>query len=198
MKLNRKTVISIAALFLISIVITHAQNSSINGIYLNSHDYEAGKLSLIFQCNSSDQIKLNDFLASPFVDVTIAGKSIQLNKDSIFGYRNCKNEAYRFYKKHDEEFQILENKGIVLYLSYTQVISNNGKTSHVIPSYFFSRTPDSEIMPLTISNLKRAFPDNIRFHDMLDTEFGSGEALSAYSSTNNMYKINYLLSQSNR
>jgi hypothetical protein len=198
MKSNKKTVIFIAALLLMSIVTVDAQNIPGSGIYLNTHDYETGKLSYVFQCNSQDKIKLNDFLSSSFINITIGGKTTQLSKDSIFGYRNCKNETYRFYKKHDEEFQIIENKGVIVYLSSTKIVSNNGKTSRVVPAYFFSKTADSEILPLTISNLKKAFPDNIKFHDMLDTEFGSGEALSAYSSINNMYKINYLLSQSNR
>lgn len=198
MKSNKKPAIFIAVLLLISIITGYAQNVPGSGIYLNSHDYEKGKLSFAIQCNSHNKIKLHDFLASSYIDITIDGKSVHLNKDSIFGYSNCKNETFRFYKKHDEEFQILENKSIVLYLSYTRISSNNGKTSYLVPSYFFSKTTDSEIMPLTISNLIRTFSDNIKFRDMLDTEFSNGEALSSFSTINNMYKINYLLSQSNR
>jgi hypothetical protein len=197
MKLNKKTVSTIISLAFTGITAVNAQDNSICGIYLNSRDYNQGKISFAFNCNSSGKIKLNDFLSSKFVDVIIDGKRIQLNKDSIFGYCNCKNETYRFYKKHDEEFRILESKVIILYLSYIRVSSNNGKTNQVVPAYFFSKTDSSEILPLTIMNLKRVFPDNIKFHDMLDIEFGSGEPLSAYLASDKMYKVNELLNEPN-
>jgi hypothetical protein len=193
MKSNKKPVILIAFLLLLNLVTVQAQNSAVSGIYLNVHDYETGKLFY-----TRGKIKLRDFLASSFVNVVIDGKPTKLNKNSIFGYRNSKNETYRFYKKHDEEFLILENKAVVLYSSYTRISSNNGKTNHLVQAYFFSKTTDSEILPLTISNLKKAFPDNIKFHDMLDTEFSSDEALSAFSEPNKMYTINYLLTKSDQ
>lgn len=198
MKLSRKSIIIILILLTIGTAILHAQNSSTGGIYLNYRDYESGKLSYSFQCDSRDKIKMNDFLGSSFISIDTDGKTTILNKDSIFGYRNCKNETYRFYKKHDEEFLILENKALVLYLSYKRITSNNGKKISLVPAYFFSKTADSEILPLTILNLKKAFPENIKFHDLLDTEFAGGEALSAFSVTYKMYMINYLLSKSNQ
>ena len=193
MKSNKKTTILIALLLSIGLVDMQAQNSSVSGVYLNSHDYETGKLSYL-----KSKIRLHDFIASSFMNAVIDGKSTRINKDSIFGYRNCKNETYRFYQNHDEEFLILENKTIVLYLSYIRITSNNGKTNHLVPAYFFSKTADSEILPLSISNLKKAFPGNLRFHDMLDMEFGSGATLSEFSEPNKMYIINYLLTKSNQ
>lgn len=196
MKSNKKTAILIALLLLIGLA--QAQNSHVSGIYLNSHDYETAKLSYVSQCNAGDKIRLHDIIASSFISIVIDGKTNRFSKDSIFGYQNCKNETYRFYQKHDEEFLILENKTVVLYRSYVQITSNNGKTNHIVPAYFFSKRADSEILPLTISNLKKAFPGNLKFHDMLDVEFGNGEALSAFSEPNKMYTINYLLTKSNQ
>jgi len=193
----------IVIIFGISPIVLSAQNATTttgkatSGIYMNSHDFKEGKLSYSFDCISPGKIKLNDFLSCKYVDVTVDSKKTKLNKDSIFGYVNCKNETYRFYKKHDEEFRILESKGIVIYSSYINVSSNNGKIHHLTLQYFFSKTEDSEILPLTVLNLKKAFPDNIKFHDMLDLEFGNGEPLSIYSASANTYKINLLLNQSN-
>ena len=202
MKPNKKIVL--LAIFLLPVIVTKTfaqdipANVSVSGIYLSSNDYSEGKLSFTFSCNTSGKIKLNDFLSSAYVDVITDGKKIKLNKDSIFGYKNCKNETYRFYKKHDEEFLILENKSIVLYVSYVRVSSNDGKINNLVRAYFFSKTESSEIIPLTIQNLKHAFPGNVKFHAMLDAEFGSEEALSTYSANDGMYKVNYLFNKANQ
>jgi len=173
-----------------------SQNSG-SGIYVNAGDYSKDNLSYSYDCKSNGKIKLHHFFSCKHVDVIVAGKKIRLNKDSIFGYHNCKNEDYRFYKTYDEEYRILENKGITIYISYVRISPYNSKGIQLAPAYFFSRTIDSEILPLTIQNLKKAFRDNMKFHDMLDVEFGGGEALSVYSVTDKMYKVNLLLTQSN-
>jgi len=99
-----------------------------------------------------------------------------LEKDSTFGYRDCKQNDYRFYREYDHEYQILETKSI-------------------ISSYFFSTTLNSEILPLTVANLKRTFPGNLKFHDKLNTEFNGATDIAVYDNEHKMYKVNYLLSQ---
>jgi hypothetical protein len=53
--------------------------------------------------------------------------------------------------------------------------------------------PDSQILSLTLENLKQSFPDNHRFHDMLDANFGAGQPLEQYDEFHKMFKINRLL-----
>ena len=170
---------------------------SLCGVYLNSPDYTKGHLSYSFDCKSSGRIELHHLLAGKYADVIIDGKKTRLNKDSIFGYRNCKNEDYRFYKSYDEEFQILENKGIVIYQSYIRGSSYNSKNVLMVPSYFFSSTISSGILPLTLQNLKRVFAGNIKFQVMLDAEFVGGESVSDYSVNDKMYKVTLLFNKSN-
>lgn len=202
-RIRMKTIISFLVVFYSNLfTCLLAQNGDRNrdsetcGIYMNSSDFRNSKISLAFNCKSSGKIKLHDFFAGKYVDVITNGTKTRLNKDSIYGYHTCKNEDYRFYKSHDEEFRILENKGIVIYKSFVNVSSPDKKFSHLALTYFFSKTTNSDILPLTILNLKRAYPDNIKFHDMLDREFAGGEPLSAYSSSDKMYKVNYLFSHS--
>lgn len=203
MNLNSKIVSLVVGFCTLGALPLSSQNagmrvcSTIGGVYMTSGDYNKGTISLSFDCKSSGKIKLHHFFAGRHVDIIADGKKTKLNKDSIFGYHNCKNEDYRFYKTYDEEFLIRENKGIVIYSSYVRVPSSNMKENKVEMKYFFSKTINSEIMPLTILNLKRAFPDNSKFHDMLEMEFGGGESLVAYSVTDKMYKINVLFNQSN-
>lgn len=177
--------------------INSTAGQSMSGVYFNAKDYEKHSLSLSFACESSGKLKLHHLFSSKYADIIVGGKKTRLNKDSIFGYHNCKNEDYRFYKKYDEEFQILETNGIIIYLSYVVISPYNTKIPQIAPAYFFSKTIDSKILPLTLENLKSAYPDNVKFHDMLNVEFGDGEPLSAYSSLDKMYKVNIIFNKSN-
>ena len=167
---------------------------SYRGIYIDSLDFKAGKLSYSMNCDlSSGKIKLNHFLCKGYIDVVNGNKKVQLNKDSIFGYKDCKQKDFRFYKECDHEYQIEENKTMVIYIADVPVTPSNGKAIQLVPHYYFSVTLDSEIIPLTIKNLKKAFPDNRKFHDKLDTEISSEKDLVSYDEVHKMYKVNYLI-----
>jgi hypothetical protein len=202
MKLNNKILLLLVSVTLVNSGSISSQNTTIDtngdvcGVYMNSGDYGKHNLPLSYACKSSGKLKLHRLFASKYADLVINGRKTRLYKDSIFGYHTCKNEDYRFYKKHDEEYRILENKGVVLYLSYIRVSPYNAKTIQIVPAYFFSKTINSEILPLTMQNLKKTFPDNSKFDGMLDTEFGPGEPLSAYSVNDKMYKVSLLLNKS--
>ncbi len=200
MNSNKFKIISFFILVLstLNTLSSYAQGAGlgISGIYMNSREYSAGKLSLSFSCNSSAKIKLHHTFAGKYAEVINGGMKTRLYKDSIFGYHNSDNEDYRFYKSYDEEFRILESKGIVIYSSYVRASSPTGKKNDLALTYYFSKTIDSEILPLTVWNLKRAFPGNIKLHELLDLEFGSGKPLSTYLAKDKIYLINYLLNKS--
>ena len=83
-----------------------AQNNS-SGIYKTWQDYKANKLSITCNCNSSDKIKLHHFFSKNYIDVIEGGNKFRLYKDNIFGYRDCKQNDYRFYKEGDKEYKII-------------------------------------------------------------------------------------------
>jgi hypothetical protein len=190
------------AFFLLMLLVkfSFAQKSdtiAYSGIYMNSKDYKGNKLSYEVSCDSSSgKIRLNHFLSKNYIDVFKNEKKIQLFKDSIFGYRDCKQNDYRFYTERDKEYQIAENKTIVIYVADVAVTSANGKAREFVQKYFFSTTLNSTILPLTVTNLKKAFPDNLKFHNKLDLEFSSENDISTFDDVHKMYKVNYLLSQS--
>ncbi len=175
----------------------HVDTIAYTGIFMTAQDYAANKLSYTVNCDSSaHKIKTDCIFSQNHVKVINNGKKIKLNKDSIFGYRNCKQKDFRFYKNDDREYRIMENKGMVIYVADVRLNSTTGKTFILVPAYFFSRTLSSEILPLNVINLKRTFPENLRFHDSLDVEFTDVNNLSAFDSVHKMYRVNYLLSQS--
>ena len=88
----------------------------------------------------------------------------------------------------NERYQVLEAKD--LYIYSTDVVVRKGASEK---AYFFSVGPAGEIFPLTIVNLKKAFPDNHRFHDSLDMTFKDNSQLTKYDDFHKMFKVNRLL-----
>ena len=90
-----------------------------------------------------------------------------------------------------QRYEILEAKDLVIYS--TGVLVRKGT---IEKNYFFSVGVDGEIFPLTILNLKKAFPDNHAFHDSLDLMFNNDWQLTKYDDFHKMYKVNRLLAAS--
>ena len=90
-----------------------------------------------------------------------------------------------------QRYEILEAKDVVIYS--TDVIVRKGAMEK---NYFFSVGASEEIFPLTILNLKKAFPDDHRFHDSLDMMFKNDSQLTKYDGFHKMYKVNRLLAAS--
>src|SRR5215510_8648978 len=91
---------------------------------------------------------------------------------------------------HDR-YQIIEAKTVYIYS--LDVLVRKGASEK---AYFFSVGPDGEVLPLTILNLKKAFPDNHTFHDLLDMSFKHDSDLTKYDDFHKMFKVNRLLEAS--
>ncbi len=193
--MNIKKLLLLLLLLVIKSSFAQKQDSiPYSGIYINAQDFKTGKLAYIMNCDlTTGKIRLNHFLCKGYIDVVNGDKKVRLTKDSIYGYKDCKQNDFRFYKECDHEYQIEENKTIVIYIADVPVVPSSGKAIQLVPHYYFSVSLESEIIPLTIKNLKRAFPDNQKFHDKLDTEISSEKDLVSYDGVHKMYKVNYLI-----
>ena len=89
----------------------------------------------------------------------------------------------------NEEYKIEEVRSITIYS--LQESAPSGKSFRWINVYYFSSTPDDEIKPLTIENLKFAFPDNHKFHDTLNETFKDNVSVSEYDTFHKMFKVNH-------
>ena len=193
-----KKSILILLIFLLNFSFAQKPDSVIyRGIFMNAQDYKNDRLVFKSNCDSSlGKIRLNHFFSRNYIDVMPGANKIRLSKDSIFGYRDCKKTDYRFYREYDHEYEIMENKAVVVYIADLPLTSSSGKTAKLVPNYFFSTTLSSEVLPLTLTNLKNSFPGNFKLFDLLDRELKAGNDFSSYDDAHKMYKINYLLSQS--
>ena len=61
------------------------------------------------------------------------------------------------------------------------------------PKYYFTTASSDVLQPLTLTNLKNAYPNNHAFHDALDANFKEDKDLISYDEFHKIYKVNRLL-----
>lgn len=168
---------------------TVAHATDVKGVYLTSEDYAQARLSSESDCAPDEhKVELHDWLHKPFIHVTHNGVVRRYEKNEIFGFRTCKGQDYRFVG--NLEYEILEAQRLVLY-----ILEINARR-RTVRRYFFSDGAGGTVTPLTRVNLKRAFPDNHRFHDALDQTFRRDADLKQYDEFHGMFKVNRLLTAS--
>ena len=165
-----------------------------SGIYLNAADYAEHRLSSEGDCKSSThKLELHDVLNKPYIHVTHGTETKRYEKSNLFGFRSCAGLDYRFAGNH--EYQILEARQLYIYV--VQAPARLGKDTasglNKVSTYYFSAGANGQIVSLTVSNLKQAFPDNHRFHDGLDQMLGTVGDLAQYDDFHKMFKVNRLL-----
>jgi len=102
-------------------------------------------------------------------------------------------DARNYRVSGNVRYEILEARAIYIYS--TDVLVRKGTSEK---AFFFSVGPSGDILPLTILNLKNAFPDNHTFHDNLDMAFKHDSDLTRYDDFHKMFKVNRLLVASER
>ena len=141
----------------------------------------------VCQTNKSGvYLSLNDFTQNK---LTYKSKH-SYSKDDVYGYANAKNEKYRFYDK--SSYKIVDTLSFFTYYQYKMEPGINGKGLVKTDEYYFSVKGDGPLLPLTINNLKKAFPENNKFHYALDALFKSDNELLAYDGYLKMYKLKYI------
>lgn len=139
------------------------------------------------------KINLNELFNKPYITIKLNDTIIKLCKDSVFGLLDCTNTIYRLYLK--DRFTLINTGEHVLIYSQTTFVQNK---SFPETNYFFSVSANSAILPLTIWNLKKAFPGDDSFHDLIDAYFKYDSELINYDYFHKEFKINYLFDLTHR
>jgi hypothetical protein len=167
---------------------THAKSQS--GIYLSPSDFKNNKLTYEDNCTDRTHIHIHDFFWSmPAISVTHDGKKYTYKKSEVYGYRDCKNEVYRFY--NSTEYRIVEAGEIFVYVLEKNIAQSKGFI--VVNEYYFSTAADNEVLPLTLSNLKSSYMNNDKFLRQLATM--NADDVQEYDQAHSTFKINYLYSK---
>ncbi len=176
--------------FLLLNVAAFAQNEK-SGVYLTFNDYLNNKLSYESNCKTEKEtFHLNEFLNEAHITVIRNDKKIKLAKDSIYGFVACDAPLTRFQFR--EHYHLAE-KGTV-WIFYKEVSVSQGKGMKTEKQYYFSTKGDGKLMELTTNNIKLAFPENHKFHDLLDAQ--SQYNVWEYDTFHKMFKVNHFLQQS--
>jgi hypothetical protein len=106
---------------------------------------------------------------------------------SVSGQAKNYHDELRLYNK--VVYKIEDTYGFVIYSKDVHVVGSKARLSE--RKYFFSLNERSEIIPLTINNLKHTFRDH-EFHDLLDIHFRSNHELTRYDHYSKEYKLKYI------
>ena len=190
--MKTKLIIATSLLVLKSTLSFSQKDSS--GIYFTANDFVKHRLSFAINCKTQKhKIKSNLVFRPKEISIKHGDSTYTYPKDSVYGIKYCDGSIDRIY--NNTEFPLINpGEKIIIY----KVVSGptGGKGSPSVTTYYFSTDAGSKIEELTIYNIKMAFPDNHKFHDLIDMEFHSDEELIAYDNFHKVMKINRVLQNS--
>lgn len=179
--------ICLASSLLVTGIMVHAQS----GVYLTCDDFENNRLTYATNDPVTDhKIRFNEFIAKPYLIIKHGNEKLHVFKDEIYAYKNKKDivRTWNF-----TPYYFLEKGPVWIY--YREVYASQPKGIQRVRKYFFSTYGKGDILPLTIDNLKRSFPNNDLFHFYLDARFTNDAELAHYDKYANKYKVNDLLAK---
>lgn len=119
-----------------------------------------------------------------------AERERQYTRADVFGFRACDGTDMRFVR--GDNLRIIRAPPLYLYEREYQI--SMGKSGwRRATEHAFSTSARDSVRPLTVDALKRAYPDNHRFHDLLDRAFRSNEELIRYDDFHREYRVARLL-----
>lgn len=160
------------------------------GVYLSVDDYIANK---IIPDTGLCKIQANSIFKPNKVCLTIGHKKYKYCKDSLYAYVEA-GIMYRVNHSDKRDYRVREQGVIIIYT--VNEPEYGYKNIKLVPQYYFSVNLSSGIIPLSLINIKKAFPDAMKLHHYLDMEFYRQD-VTAYNEAARMYHINYLLKQLN-
>ena len=183
-----KKLILIFPLLLFSLATELTAQKINQGVYLTAKDFTNSKISFVNdQLNNNYKVRLNEIFNSSKITIIKGDSVIKLNKESVFGYRDKKNNCYRFNNK--VEYQIINpSEKILLYRK--SELEGGFRSTHKVMHYFFSENATSPIYALTKPNLKEVFLKDVSFIELLNVYFDSDKDLSVYDYINKGYMLN--------
>lgn len=179
----KKTGWCVMLLFLIHLNTLWAQHT---GIFMTCNDYDSSRLSYMPEEHRKYRFIVNPFFYPEYIIIKSGDTTCRIHKDSVFGYRDEDGFSYRLYQR--KTYRIL-NPGEPIML-YGLAAPVRGKEQPSAVTYYFSVGSASDIRPLTILNLKYAYPDSPVFHELIDIYFHHEEELITYDAFYKTFKIN--------
>lgn len=172
---------------------SNAQKQS-KGLYLTYTDFLNHKLSYAENPANpnGNKIAIHEFIGMGKVTVTSNGKKLVFEKSKLFGYHDEEGNDYRF--ADSKAYQVIDTDGFYIY-SYDKLVQQ-GKGPKPTRVYYFSKTINGQLVPLTFRNILNAFPENPKFRYMVEVASIYNVKPDAYDNEMNAYKIKELYTAS--
>ncbi len=164
-----------------------------SGIYFTASDYTLQKLSLSINCKTEKhKIRPDMIFHSKEIIIIHHGVTYKYSKDSVYAIKNCDNSIDRIFNY--SQYPVINPGEQIIIYKVIQAPTGKGETEKTL--YYFSKNAIGAIEELTINNIKLAFPDNHKFHDLIDMNFHNKDELTAYDNFHKMMKINRVFQNS--
>lgn len=189
----RKLFVLLIIVFVIKPITGFSQQDS-SGIYFTPMDYLNHKLSLSINCKDEKHRIKTDMIFQPKkITIKHDDSTYTYPNDSVYGIKYCDGSIVRVYNNSVYPLVNPYEKIMV----YKIVSGSTGKGGSTIKTiYYFSKDAKSNIQELTLHNIKAAFPENHKFHDLVDMDFHNNADLTMYDNFHKIMKINRLLQNS--
>jgi hypothetical protein len=164
-------------------------NFQAQGIYKTANDLLNNTYCIT--ANTGEKIIINSgtIFKGNIVNVKVGNKKQQLNKSEFYGYRDENNVVYRFFE--DQTYELL-NPDEKIFI-YRKKVLGGPKGNFPTYKYFFSLTPESNLLDLNIINVKNCFKNNPTLLEKIDLHFKNDGELIEYDTFNKKFKLNNVL-----
>ena len=159
------------------------------GIYKSADDFRNNIYYL--SSTNGEKVKINsgNIFKENIVNVKVGNKKIQLNKSEYYGFRDEKNRVFRFYE--NQTYHLL-NPTEKIFI-YRKKVLGGPKGNLTTYKYYFSLTPESNLVELTTFNLKTIYKSNPTLLEKIDLHFKNDVELAEFDSFTNKFKLNNVL-----
>ena len=160
------------------------------GIYITANNFVKKQPEFTPKNRKIYKVKQHYLFNNHLIKIKYDTNTIILNTDTLYGYCNTKNQSFRFYRQ--KTYAILNPNEIELLL-YSLSYLGGYKHSQIITNYYFSTTTSTQLIALTVSNLKIAYGSNLQFCNLLSAYINTPDDLLNYNATTKTYLLNTLL-----
>lgn len=129
------------------------------------------------------------------IKIIIIALTILLTNIEVLAHgRHNHGKNIRVYNQ--KEFTVRDSAKIIVYSrDESKTIMRKTTETHYETVYYFSKAIDSEIWPLTVINIEKAFPEDHKMHDALMKTFHDDTSLTEYDEFHKTFKVNRFLLQ---
>lgn len=185
---------SLVIIALFTSYLSNAQTLKVAKVYSSLSDYKSGKANFETECQGNNSLRFKLKPSKSFFQITLNKQKQTVEKTGFIALNTCDGKNYRL--SNNKTYQILESKRLTIYKLSKMVRDASYQKGNVFKeeiSYFYSTSLDGDIIPLSVYNLKQSFPNDKKFHDLLETHFINDSSLIKFDSYSKTYLLNEVL-----